>query len=292
MRQRGTGFEAEPELVLRGPGAWERLSPRFAAVERPVVFVGDECLGWRNYRLASYLDVLASLQIYDMRVLDWFLPLLPTESQARFNEGLEEDIEQLRVVAHEEAHGNWHNAKDYLYLDQRLGNLILPWREACIPEGVALRSPLLDNDILDFMMNVPVRYRLNKRLYRKTIMAMYPQLFSIPRSSSTVNFYLNLAREFAANATEITKLIDAKRSRLDELVPPDVLKRLLATLVTGNASESNNGKTTGKYGLVERLLGRTLGRLTPRRPTVPTVKQADLLMRLFVLRLALADSDD
>src|SRR6185503_16636759 len=138
-------------------GAWPRMAPRFASVKRPAVFVGDECLGWRNYRLADYRDVFASLQIYDVEVLSWLWPLLPNQSQSKFADGLEEDLEVLRAVAQEQTHGDLHNAKDYLYLDQRLSNLILPWREAVIPDGVAVRSPLLDNDVLDLMMRVPVK---------------------------------------------------------------------------------------------------------------------------------------
>jgi len=272
-------------------GAWQTVASRFAAVERPAVFVGDECLGWRKYSLRNENDVLASLQIYDWRVLSWLLPLLPTDSQAKFREGMEEDLKQLRHAARESANGNWHNAKDYLYLDQRLGNLILPWREACVPQGVAVRSPLLDNDVLDFMTQVPVKQRLNKRLYRQTITAMYPQLFAIPRSSGPLKFYLNLAREFAAHAAEVRGLIAMQRSRLDELVPPDVLVRLLSDVVEGERYDSSGGRQAIRPGVVDKLLRRTIMRVVPQSPPVPAAKPADVLMRLLLLRMALADRD-
>jgi hypothetical protein len=171
------------------------------------VFVGDECLGWRKYRLRDPQDVLASLQIFGPTVASWLLAHLPKESQAKFADGLQADLEQLSAVARAVSYGNWHHAKDYLYLDQRLGNLILPWREACVSDGASVRSPLLDNDILDFMMHVPASERLNKRHYRRTITAMFPQLFNIPRCSAPLNFYLNLTEEFARNRAEVLRLI-------------------------------------------------------------------------------------
>ena len=273
-------------------GAWQRMAPRFASVERPVVFVGDEALGWRNYRLADARDVLASLQIYDADVLSWFMPQLPNSSQAKFAEGLIEDLEQLRAVASQEAHGDWHNAKDFLYLDQRLGNLILPWREACIPQGVAVRSPLLDNDILEFVTGVPAVWRLNKRLYRETITAMYPQLFRFPRCSTSANFYLNLEREFAANVAEVRGLIESRSSRLDALVPPELLQRMLSDIAEGKSpSSENSGKPAASRGITAKLSRRIRNWLSPPRPEVPRPKASDVLMRLIVLRTALSDDD-
>lgn len=269
-------------------GAWQRIAPRLTSVERPAVFVGDECLGWRNCGLSDYSDLFASLQIYDMQVLSWLIPGLPVASQNSLKDGLESDLEQLREIARQEKFGNWHNSKDYLYLDQRLGNLILPWREACVPDGVAVRSPLLDNDVLDFMMIVPVRLRLNKRLYRKTITAMYPQLFAVPRSSGPVRFYLNLAKEFAENRAQVRTLIETTSSRLDDLIPPECIKRLLSDVVAGNPLKPSTIQNSDKRGVLTRFLDRTAMRLAPPRPEALPVKQADALMRLIVLRTALA----
>ncbi len=270
-------------------GAWQRMAPRLAAVERPVVFVGDECLGWRNYGLADYGDVLASLQIHHMRILSWLIPLLPNESRIKLNDGLEQDLERLRVVASNEAHGNWHNAKDYLYLDQRLGHLILPWREACVPEGVAVRSPLLDNDILELIARTPIAGRLNKRLYRKTITAMYPQLFRIPRSSVDVNFYLDLAREFTANADEVRRMIRTQSSRLDELIPPDVLERLLGDVLNGRGPSGSGIHQEGAFtGAIGRVVNRTVRNFVPLRPPVRPIEPPNILLRLIILRMALA----
>jgi hypothetical protein len=269
-------------------GAWQRMERGFQSAERPVVFVGDEGLGWRNYRLTEAWDVLASLQIYDTGILSWFIPLLPPESQRKFIDTLEADLEHLCDVARAEAYGNWHNAKDYLYLDQRLGNLILPWREATIPAGVAVRSPLLDNDILDFVTNLPVRYRLNKRLYRSTITAMFPQLFTIARSSGIANFYLNLSKEFAANFADVRRLISTSSSPLDELVPPDLLQRLLIDVVEGKQQFVAASKTTHK-GVRQELVDRTLRRFIRPRPDRLREKPPDVLLRLIMLRTALAN---
>jgi asparagine synthase (glutamine-hydrolysing) len=272
-------------------GAWQRLAPRFASVERPVVFNGDGP-GWRVRRLSDSRDVLASLQIYEADVLSWLFCQLPKDSRANFEQGLAEDFEQLCAVASREAHGHWHNAIDFVYLDQRLGTLILPWREACIPPGVAVRSPLLDNDVLDFLMRVPAAARSNRNLYRKTITAMYPQLYRFPRCSTLSNYYLNLAQEFAINVAEVRRLIESQSSRLDSLVPPDLLHRMLDDVVEGKAPSAANSRSPAVGGgILARLSRRFRNRLLPPRPEVPRMKPSDVLMRLILLRTALSDDD-
>ena len=185
-------------------GAWQRLVPRFASVECPVVFNGDGP-GWRVRRLPILemfgepanlrggCIVLVILSIAERQ---------PGELRARLSGGFRTAL-CCRVPR---VHGHWHNAIDFVYLDQRLGTLILPWREACIPPGVAVRSPLLDNDVLDFLMRVPAAARSNRNLYRKTITAMYPQLYRFPRCSTLSNYYLNLAQEFAINVAEVAQI--------------------------------------------------------------------------------------
>lgn len=273
-------------------GAWQRLAPRFASVERPAVFVGDECLGWRNYGLTDYRDVLAGLQIYEADVLSWLFCQLPKDSQAKFEEGLAGDLEQLHAVASRETHGDLHNASDYLYLDQRLANLFLPWREACVPQGVAVRNPILDNDILDFATRLPTAWRLDRRLYKETIIAMYPQMLRIPRCSTTSNYYLNLAQEFATNVADVRRLIESRSSRLDMLVPPDLLHRMLSDIAEGKPPSSGNfGQQASRRGITARLSRRIRKWLSPPRPEVPRMKPSDVLMRLLVLRTALSDDD-
>jgi asparagine synthase (glutamine-hydrolysing) len=273
-------------------GAWRHMVPRFASVRRPVVFVGEQTLGWERFTLTDYRDVLASLQIYGDESVSWLFPLLPADSQQKLREGLDEDLEQIRTVAIRETHGDLYNANDYLNLDQRHVHLHLPWRQACVPLGVGVRSPLFDNDILDFITRVPKAWRMTRRLFKETITGMYPQLFSIPRCSTLSNFYLNLTQEFTANAGEVRNLIDSTSSRLDLLIPPDVLQRLLADIAAGKAPDGGNGdQTTSAPGVVQRLSRRVYRRFVPSMPPISRMKPADVLLRLITLRTALASRD-
>jgi asparagine synthetase B (glutamine-hydrolysing) len=291
LRDSAVRLRTSQSLYCPELGAWHRMERRFQSVKRPVVFVGDECLGWRNYRLRNPWDVLASLQIFDTSAISWLLPLLPHDSRLKFVEALGSDLDQLCDVARQNAHGNWHNAKDYLYLDQRLGNLILPWREACVSDATAVRSPLLDNDVLDFVATLPVQYRLNKRLYRTVITAMFPQLFAVARSSGTANFYLDLAKEFAANASDVRLLIRADSSPLDKLVPPDLLEHVLGDVVEGKLKATPDNRATSDR-VTRMLVDRALGRVFRPEPPRPSAKPADVLLRLILLRTALVNVDD
>src|SRR6185295_7009978 len=107
---------------------------------------------------------LASLQIYGEESVAWLFPILPSESQAKLRAGLEEELDQTRATAVRETYGDLYNANDYLNLDQRHVHLHLPWRQACVPQGVAVRSPLFDNEVLDFVTRVPKAWRITRRL--------------------------------------------------------------------------------------------------------------------------------
>jgi hypothetical protein len=288
-----TGLRRRLAWYIAELGAWQRIARHLGGVPRPVVFVGDECLGWRKVALSNFCDVFASLQIYGIQVLEPLLHLLPRESLIRLSEGLQGDLERLEELGRNHSDGDLHNAKDFLYLDQRLGNLILPMREACCPARVMTRSPLLDNEILDFMSKVPTAGRLDKRLYRRTITKMFPQLFAVPRSSRAGAYYLDLDHEFTTHEKRIQEWIRSERSRLDDLVPPDAILRLLETAVAGQGAISRR-RTMARHSGRNRTVGRIVRRLRkaiPSRPAITRVSPADALMRIMVLRTALRQDD-
>jgi asparagine synthase (glutamine-hydrolysing) len=45
-------------------------------------------------------------------------------------------------------------------------------------------KPFLDNDLIDFMMQAPVEFRKEKKLYKKMLMKKYPDLFRLPTKNN------------------------------------------------------------------------------------------------------------
>lgn len=72
-----------------------------------------------------------------------------------------------------------NDAKDYVYFTHRLQTYL----HSCAAYKQVLfehRNVLLDDSILTFLRRVPWHLRLNKNLYEKAVLALYPPLNSIP----------------------------------------------------------------------------------------------------------------
>jgi asparagine synthase (glutamine-hydrolysing) len=273
----GQGFSNHCDEV----SAWKTLAPKFSAVERPVLFVGDECLGWNDYYLRSQSDVLASVGILGFERLSWLKPILPDGTYEKFQNGLAEDMK--RIASSCPTTADWHDAKDFLYLNQRLANFIMPWRDNFAGQFVMVRNPLLDNDILDFMMTVPSSLRRGKRLYRQTITKMYPKLFRLPRASYG-GYSVDWVNEFRHHAVIIQELIEQHKSKLDEIIPSDVLLKVL-NKVLHNSSSAQFQKSKVASWVPKSIKDQLKSYLPPQSsPVNPTT----LLMRLLILKAALS----
>lgn len=148
-----------------------------------VVFAGDECFGWHDADLHNEEEMLAMVEIFS---LDLYKPdALPLKEEAynRLSQVSKDNIAQLSQSCELK---DLHNRKDFFYFDQTVFSLTNPWRYAHSTE-VEVRNPWFDNDILDFMTNVPVKYRRGKAvlyrsgksLFRNTVRKMFPDLFKI-----------------------------------------------------------------------------------------------------------------
>jgi asparagine synthetase B (glutamine-hydrolysing) len=74
---------------------------------------------------------------------------------------------------------NFTDRRDHFYFATRIFHYHT--RSAyCKRTIVDVRNPWLDREVLEFMQTVPVRYRDNKFLYKKTVQVMFPELMSIP----------------------------------------------------------------------------------------------------------------
>ena len=267
--------------------AWLEMGTEFSASKSSILLVADECFGWTDCELNSNIDVLESVSIYDFNGLHWLRNRLSEGVYRTLYEALEQDISyMLRRCPPSE---DYHDAKDFLYLDQRLNNVILQWREFFAGKFIIVRNPFLDNAIIDFMTRIPSSLRRGKRLYIETVTQMFPQLFRIERAT-TDSYAPNWKQEFRCNRHAIKKLVLSQDSKLDTIIPPEVILKLLKDKKTWHTSRFS--ARTLPFKVARRLLTgtpkgkRILAHFTkiPRIVVDPTT----FLKRVLVLRLFLS----
>jgi len=185
--------------------AWEKAHELFPQ-ELPL-FVGECFLGWRTTRFQDIEDILEFLQIRKSRALSPILDFFPKQTAQKMSQGMDKDAIKLVNRITEK---RLENIKDYLYVDQRMGNLLLPWRPFFWGRGFSIQLPWLDNDIIDFMANLHPELRNNKYLFLQTIFSMFPDLFSIPRER-TANYSPNWRKELSSNKKSILYLLQAQK---------------------------------------------------------------------------------
>ena len=156
-----------------------------------VLLRGDECLGWH----AGPFDdrtALQSIGIHPLSDLPAYRTLLNPVQHRRL-EGLADDL-LAEILARCPA-GGVHDRKDFLYLDQRLTYYLHPLNAFKTLE-VEARRPYLDNDLLDFVTTLPLRYRLDKALFRRTVVGMFPDLFEhVARHWNLVDWHQQLGTD-------------------------------------------------------------------------------------------------
>ena len=252
------------------------------------VFIGDECFGWLDRALETPKDVLSVLYIYDRSSALLLSELTDAGTSLPMLQAMEADQESI-VSKHAEAK-NIHDLKDMLYLDQRLSNYILPNKEYFIGNFASVVNPFLDNDILDFMMKIPVPLRLDKCLFRETVTDMFPQLFSIERAEHA-EFVKDWGKEFTRCRAEIASWLNSQRSILDDIIPPDKIIKFMENELSPKTSLITKIGSKVKANLIGLdVLGKK--KAIPEAPKVPQLSRDELLRRILVLRSFLNHSVD
>jgi asparagine synthase (glutamine-hydrolysing) len=199
--------------------AWQAMGPTMATSDEDGLFVADIPGMAVAPKGGSPESVLASVDIYPISTVGAFLSLLDPEGSAALTAAWGEGYAQLleQAASHEDA----RVGHDRLYLDQRLSNSLMLWRECFQMPFVRVANPLLDNAVVDLMLSLPVELREMKVLYRQALAEAFPGLFAIPTSAGGWNAP-DWAREIRNHEGAIRNMLDSP-SRLDELIAPEAI---------------------------------------------------------------------
>ncbi len=245
------------------------------------VFMGDEIFGWYDCALETHRDVLDELTIHDWSAAPLLSEIIEQEMCLRMQNGIAGD--QAAIVAKYHDTKNLHDLIDIIFLDQRLSNYLQSHKEYFMGNFVSVSNPFLDNDILDFMMKIPVSLRLNKNLFKRTVSEMFPQLFAINRAKST-EYFTDWGKEILKCQKEIEALLLSRKSILDELIPPKKIVEFMKNGLSSRTSLIPKGWSKIKSNAFRTVNAFRKIASAPRRPEINKISRVELLRRILVIR--------
>ena len=258
------------------------------------IFVGDECFGWVDVPLESKQEILDSVSITGSSGITWLGKYI---SKGTYNE-MCQSLAKLCNDILEKVNGitEPHDKKDYLYLDQRLNHVLMPWRENFTSKAGVVHNPYLDGDILEFMKKMPPKFRKNKLLFRNTIGSMLPDLLTI-EYATTQGYEVDWIEELRKNRDSLILHIQVTDSRLDDVISKEEIIHMLKYIYNWSDSlvqkvsifaiKAYNSLRRNRYFL-DKIMRVFFG---PRvNQNGRSVSPEKLLLRLLLIRIYLSRS--
>jgi hypothetical protein len=245
---------AEVGEILRGPAyeidAFHALRERFPNSDDTVMLFGDECFGWGSYRLSDKNDLLGAINLKSPLLLEPLATLFGQKQVQGLRSGLETEYEDLLRKVTDFPTPN--DAKDFLYLDQRLQFYLLPLRTFVAGHWFPVAMPLISPEIADVVAGIPAQQRVDKRFFREIARRWFPELFAIPRATRG-QFHPDFRHEIAMHRDRLREAIDTRGWRIDGICSKTALSALLDGFQLAHASTGGGLRNTIKKELKAML---------------------------------------
>lgn len=204
--------------------------------EHDSFFIGDECFGWRG-EVNSSLEALDAIGWWGLekseRIAGWFHP----QVRRKVRRGIRRKLRSLLQIV---GQPNYTDVKDRLYYQERFGNL-LNGQLGAKQHFMVSAQPLVDEDVMDFISQLPRSYRLNKALLRLVLASKYPALDKValaqakPLPSGTVVSPTEIWRERYVAEFVDNVVFQMASPELDELFDMALLRKTFLALVAEKA---------------------------------------------------------
>jgi len=185
---------------------------------------------------------------------------------------------------------NFTDRRDYFYFASRLFQYHS--RSAyCKRTVVDVRNPWLDKELLEFLQTVPVRYRLDRYLYRRAGSALFPELMALPIAtrSSLENWPEKFQKSSDLQQFLKTHLLE-KRNSFHEILNPNAVRALYnETIQPGGVRPTVKQRTlqagknflrTQAPQLYQRLKPSLMGKVESTQ-----IQGEVLLMRMLLMKI-------
>jgi hypothetical protein len=253
------------------------------------VLRGDTALGWTD-RVYNSMSAQVEVGIRPLRGLTVYSELAHPRYYQSWSDGSDAVMDRLKT----ETQGmEPDDAKDYLYFTHRLQCYL---HSAAYYKQVLLdhRNVLLDDLILDFIARVPGCLRVYKKLYMKTVFAMYPDLWSVPNLHSvnaSSGSMENWAHEMVTNSPlhqYVLDQLDDTGSEIWEFFDRKSMIKFFNSLPSSSGPEPTSHYLrmylrTGAKTMLFRLMPRLATRIQVQRFR-STIMPHEVLMRFVVLK--------
>lgn len=278
---------------------WRSLRPEFFENAGAVLVAGDRQWHWNPAARPSAFAALQYCSVMPPEVLNGLYPLLPAAAAAAMRDGWRARYEGIAAGLVQAK--SWQHTMMRAYHEQRVQDTLMLWRERFCGESTQVSLPFLDRGVLEFVGRLPIE--LNNLefglLHKRAIKAAFPPLFSDGVADGGWNMP-NWGDHIPRHGAALAGLVLDGASRLDDLIPPDVVLGLLADVISsGSGLESTEGamwflkKQIRRAPIVRDAFRRAKLRKRLERPR--PVRKSRMLRSLLTLRLALGPpsaSDD
>jgi asparagine synthetase B (glutamine-hydrolysing) len=252
-----------------------------------VILRGDESFGF-------------SRPACDERTMFEKLSILPLDESRHYRKSLQEPLLSVLSDFIRQTRGDVLrrcNATDiylrqnFVYFDQRIKHYLNPLNYMKSLE-VEVRTPYLDNDILDFMRELPAPYHFGKRFYRAMMRHMFPDVLSeMARRSNLPD--LDAMLRTAAMRALICQINLETSSPLDEYFDRNALRELHESYFKGTNHTGGSrhlikkaGKLLARWPAIHRL-GYKLYLPIQDKQGHDFITEGKILLRLLILNLYL-----
>ncbi len=149
---------------------------------------GDECFGWQG-SIGSSADAFSEVGLRNFssvrRLWDW----LDYDEREKISQSIKDKLNNMIRISNETES---NDLKDHLYYEQRMGNMLNAFTAQKL-RFMEQARPLLDEDIIEFITQLPREMRDDKYLIRRVLETQYTNLMKIPLSTKdsipTSEFY-------------------------------------------------------------------------------------------------------
>lgn len=210
-------------FYTHGIEALIRLASDFT--DDDVLFVGETAVTRGSEAFSNTDDVLSrGVEIRSpMKVPPYFS--YGEYGAQNLQEAIDRDLAELKSrISHM---SNLQDLRDFLFLDQRTCNMLLPWREFLAGRFITVCDPFLDNALLDFYRSCPRRLRLDKKLHRVATRRMFPDLCRLGFAARSRVDNSAVHAQIGSKYSSLERLVTDFSSDLDALIPPAVVSSAL-----------------------------------------------------------------
>ncbi len=204
--------------------AWVRLGAEVANGPLPLLYTGDTLQLGGTWPVNGFEDVAAAAKLREFSLLSWLKPFI---GESTYNEFVTATHHEIELAVKRTPHvPDGRDLRQMVRFDQYHSRATATWREYYCGRSFETVHPLLDNDVVDFILNLPYEQRDDRKLYKATVTSMFPQLFALPRAA-TASYASFWSDAIKRQSGELQAWIRSQSSPLDDVIEPDILLALL-----------------------------------------------------------------